>query len=86
MSGRTCRPRRCNLKPCRSCANKFRFWIIHGRFVRCAVLSGAQAAWDGCLTHPPGGHDDYANALAGCLRVAHARPNKVYWATYAGGF
>ncbi len=38
------------------------------------------------VTHPPGGHDDYANALAGCLRVAQARPNKIFWSTYRGGF
>jgi hypothetical protein len=38
------------------------------------------------VTHPPGGHDDYANALAGCLRVAHAQPNRAFWATYRGGF
>jgi hypothetical protein len=34
------------------------------------------------VTHPPGGHDDYANALAGCLRVAHAKPNRAFWSTY----
>jgi Terminase large subunit, T4likevirus-type, N-terminal len=38
------------------------------------------------VTHPPGGHDDYANALAGCLRVAQAKPNKAFFATYRGGF
>ena len=38
------------------------------------------------VTHPPGGHDDYANALAGCLRVAQAKPNRAFWSTYAGGF
>jgi len=26
------------------------------------------------VTHPPGGHDDYANALAGCLRASEAKP------------
>jgi hypothetical protein len=34
------------------------------------------------VTHPPGGHDDYANALAGCLRVAQAKPNRAFWSTY----
>jgi hypothetical protein len=38
------------------------------------------------VTHPPGGHDDYANALAGCLRVAQAKPNLAFWSTYRGGF
>jgi hypothetical protein len=38
------------------------------------------------VTHPPGGHDDFANALAGCLRVAHAKSNKAFVSTYRGGF
>jgi hypothetical protein len=38
------------------------------------------------VTHPPGGHDHYANALARCLPVAQAKPNRAFWSTYAGGF
>jgi Terminase large subunit, T4likevirus-type, N-terminal len=38
------------------------------------------------VTHPPGGHDDYANALAGCLRVAQAKPNKAFLQVVRGGF
>jgi hypothetical protein len=33
------------------------------------------------VTHPPGGHDDYANALAGCIRVAHMKPNRAFVST-----
>jgi hypothetical protein len=36
------------------------------------------------VSHPPGGHDDYANALAGCLRVA--QPNTAFVSTYRGAF
>lgn len=38
------------------------------------------------VSHPPGGHDDYANSLAGCLRVAHAKPNLAFSSTYRGAF
>jgi hypothetical protein len=56
----------------------------HPRLIR--ELRGLERMERDSVTNPPGGHDDYVNALAGCLRVAHARPNKAYWATYAGGF
>ena len=38
------------------------------------------------VSHAPGGHDDYANALAGCLRVAQAKPNRAFSSVYRGAF
>jgi hypothetical protein len=38
------------------------------------------------VSHPPGGHDDYANALAGCCRAAQAKSNKAFMQLIRGGF
>jgi hypothetical protein len=38
------------------------------------------------VTHPPGGHDDFANSLAGCARISGAKPNRAIVAMLRGGF
>jgi hypothetical protein len=38
------------------------------------------------ITHPPGGHDDFANALAGCARIAQARGPGCFVSTIRGAF
>jgi hypothetical protein len=38
------------------------------------------------VSHPPGGHDDFANALAGCCRAAQAKSNKAFMQLIRGGF
>jgi hypothetical protein len=38
------------------------------------------------ITHPPGGHDDFANSLAGCARIATARGPGCFTAAIRGAF
>jgi hypothetical protein len=38
------------------------------------------------ITHPPGGHDDFANSLAGCARIATARGPGCFTAAIRGPF
>jgi hypothetical protein len=39
-----------------------------------------------CITHPPGGHDDFANSLAGCARIATVRGPSCFVGTIRGAF
>lgn len=38
------------------------------------------------ITHPPGGHDDYANSLAGCARIAKVRGPGCFTMAIRGAF
>jgi hypothetical protein len=38
------------------------------------------------ITHPPGGHDDFANSLAGCARIATVRGPSCFVSTIRGAF